>query len=88
MDRDVRAIVEALYERVRDAIERHRSALEALADALLDRETLEGSEALAILHAHGISTEDPMRRRAVDERLRGGRRPGSLRAERRAPDLL
>ena len=51
MDRDVRAIVEQLYERVKDAIERHRGALEALAEALLEKETLEGPEALAILQS-------------------------------------
>jgi cell division protease FtsH len=49
MDRDVRLIVELLYTRVREAIELHRGALEALAEALLDRETLEGNEALSIL---------------------------------------
>ena len=88
MDRDVRAIVEALYDRVRDAIERHRSALEALAEALLERETLEGNEALSILQAHGVAMEDPLHRRAVDDRLRGVRRPGTVRVERRTADPL
>ncbi len=64
---------------VREAIERHRPALEALAEALLERETLEGAEAIAILHTHGITTEDPLRRRAADDRLRGSRRPGTVR---------
>ena len=58
MDRDVRAIVEQLYERVKDAIERHRGALEALAEALLEKETLEGPEALAILQSGGVSLEE------------------------------
>jgi ATP-dependent metalloprotease len=80
MDRDVRTIVEALYARVREAIDRHRAALEALADALLERETLEGAEAIAILHGHGVTTDDPLRRRVADDRLRGSRRPGSLRS--------
>jgi len=53
--------------------------LEALAEALLDRETLEGSEALAILQSHGLAMEDAFRRRAVDDRLRDGRRPGMIR---------
>jgi cell division protease FtsH len=88
MDRDVRAIVEALYDRVRDAIDRHRTALEALAEALLDRETLEGAEALTILQSHGVTMEDPHRRRAVDDRLRGLRRPGTVRVERRTADPL
>jgi ATP-dependent Zn protease len=68
MDRDVRVIVELLYSRVREAIELYRGALEALAEALLDRETLEGNEALAILEAHGVSMEETLRRRAMDDR--------------------
>ena len=79
MDRDVRLIVELLYTRVREAIEQHRTALEALAEALLDRETLEGGEALAILQACGVFTEETVRRRAVDDRVRGTRRPGMIR---------
>jgi cell division protease FtsH len=79
MDRDVRLIVELLYTRVHEAIELHRGALEALAEALLDRETLEGNEALAILQSHGVSMEETLRRRAMDERLRGARRPGMIR---------
>jgi cell division protease FtsH len=79
MDRDVRLIVELLYTRVREAIEVHRSALEALAEALLEHETLEGNEALSILRTHGVSMEDALRRRAVDDRLRGAWRPGVIR---------
>jgi ATP-dependent Zn protease len=74
MDRDVRLIVELLYTRVRESIELHRRALEALAEALLDRETLEGNEALSILQSHGVAMEDPTRRGAADDRLRGARR--------------
>jgi cell division protease FtsH len=75
MDRDVRAIVEQLYERVKDAIERHRGALEALAEALLAKETLEGPEALAILQSEGVSLEEVPRRRAVDPVTRASWRP-------------
>jgi cell division protease FtsH len=75
MDRDVRAIVEQLYERVKDAIERHRGALEALAEALLEKETLEGAEALAILQSGGVSLEGVPRRRAVDPLTRASWRP-------------
>ena len=79
MDRDVRLIVELLYIRVREAIELHRGALEALAEALLDRETLEGNEALSILQSHGVSMEESLRRRGLDDGLRGARRPGMIR---------
>ena len=54
MDRDVKRIVETSYARVRRLLEAHRPALEALARALLDRETLSGEEAMAILAAHGV----------------------------------
>jgi cell division protease FtsH len=54
MDRDVRELVEALYARVRAALSEHRAALEALAAALRERETLEGREALEIFRAHGV----------------------------------
>jgi cell division protease FtsH len=79
MDRDVRLIVELSYSRVHEAIQLHRSALEALAEALLERETLEGNEALEILQSHGVAMEDVLRRRTVDERLRGVRRSGGNR---------
>ncbi|HEX5386941.1 MAG TPA: ATP-dependent metallopeptidase FtsH/Yme1/Tma family protein [Gemmatimonadales bacterium] len=53
MDRDVKEIIEGLYARVRQLIETHRAALEALARALLERETIGGEEAVAILAANG-----------------------------------
>ncbi len=55
MDRDVREIVEALYQRVKGLLELHRSALESLARALLERETLTGEEAIALFEANGVS---------------------------------
>jgi cell division protease FtsH len=79
MDRDVRTIVEALYARVKDAIERNRGALEALAEALLERETLEGSDAFALLQSHGVVMEEALRRRTADPGPRAARRPGVIR---------
>jgi cell division protease FtsH len=79
MDRDVRTIVEQLYQRVKAAVEQHRGALEALAEALLDRETLEGSEALVVLQHHGVTMEEGPRRRAVDPPLRPSWRSGTAR---------
>ena len=75
MDRDIRSIVETLYARVREALTRNRAALDALAEALLDRETIEGAEVLLIFDAHGVVPHDFPHRRAVDPRLRGSRRP-------------
>jgi cell division protease FtsH len=81
MDRDVRTIVEEMYARVRQGLTQHRSALDALAEALLDRETIEGAEALTLFHAHGVvSLEATPRRRALDSGMRGSRRPVQDRA--------
>ncbi len=54
MDRDVRGIVDSLYARVVTLLREHRPALDALATALLDQETVDGPEALDILRAHGV----------------------------------
>jgi ATP-dependent Zn protease len=74
MDRDVRAIVEELYARVREGLQHHRAALDALAEALLEHETIEGADVLTIFDAHGVVPHDTPRRRAVDPPLRGSRR--------------
>ncbi len=66
MDRDVRAIVDELYIRVRDALGRNRPALDALAEALLDRETIEGAEVLAIFDSHGLVPHQFPLRRVID----------------------
>jgi cell division protease FtsH len=57
MDRDVKEIVEALYARVKGLLELHRAAVEALARALLERETLTGEEAIAVFQANGVTVE-------------------------------
>lgn len=58
MDDDVRAILEAAYDEVLHTFREHRAALEALADALLEQETLAGAEALAVLRAAGLTPRD------------------------------
>jgi cell division protease FtsH len=57
MDRDVKEIVEGLYARVKGVLQLHRGALEALARALLERETLTGEEAIAVFEANGVTVE-------------------------------
>jgi cell division protease FtsH len=54
MDGEVQALLARLYERTRELLTTHRAALDALAEALLEKETLDGAEAVAILHAHGV----------------------------------
>ena len=55
MDAQVSALLERLYGRTREIITANKPALEALAASLLERETIDGSEATAILHAHGLN---------------------------------
>lgn len=57
MDAEVRSLLDRLYARTRDIMVTHRSALDALANALLEQETIEGDEAVAILAAHGVGLE-------------------------------
>lgn len=54
MDQDVRAILEASYGRVLDCVRQNRPALEALAEALIERETLSGAEAIEIMTGAGL----------------------------------
>ncbi|HSJ15608.1 MAG TPA: AAA family ATPase [Longimicrobiales bacterium] len=53
MDAAVRQLLERLYESTRAIVAAHRPALDALAHALLERETLDGATAIALLAAHG-----------------------------------
>jgi cell division protease FtsH len=55
MDADVRAILESAYATVLECVRTNRPALEALAAALLERETLTGTEAIAIMTAAGLT---------------------------------
>jgi ATP-dependent Zn protease len=54
MDADVRGILDVAYDDVMALFLAHRESLEALADALLEHETLTGTEALGILRAAGL----------------------------------
>ncbi len=49
IDKEVRTIVEECYQRARDLLEQHRSALEMIAQRLLEKETIDGDEVDEIL---------------------------------------
>ena len=53
-----RALLNELYDRTLRLIEAEKGALTALSDALMERESLEGADAAAILKAH-LSSERP-----------------------------
>jgi len=55
MDAEVNALLQRLYARTREILLAHEPALQALATALLDRETIDGAEAMEILRANGVS---------------------------------
>jgi cell division protease FtsH len=55
MDADVGTILEAAYEEVLQCFRQHRAPLEALADALLEEETLSGDAALDVLEGAGLA---------------------------------
>jgi cell division protease FtsH len=54
MDGEVQALLARLYERTREVLMQHRPALDALAAALLERETIDGADAMALLAQHGV----------------------------------
>jgi cell division protease FtsH len=58
MDAEVQALLQRLYAQTRDILTQHREALDALAQALLDRETLDGAEAVAVLEQHGVQRRE------------------------------
>jgi cell division protease FtsH len=57
MDQQVGALLERLYNRTREILAANRPALEALAEALLERETLEGVNALRIIREAGAQVD-------------------------------
>jgi cell division protease FtsH len=54
MDREVIAIIDRLYERARALLAEYRPALDALALALLEHETLDGADAVRVMEAAGL----------------------------------
>ena len=80
IDEEIRRIVAAALERVRHILEIRRKALIALAERLIEQETIDNGELKEIIEAASPSpmivpgTEEPASRRAVEESLRGRRR--------------
>jgi ATP-dependent Zn protease len=58
MDAEVQALLSRLYERTREILEQNRGALDALAQALLEKETLDGADAMVLLEAHGVTPRE------------------------------
>jgi ATP-dependent Zn protease len=54
MDEEVRVMLTRLESATRDVLIRYRGALDALAAALLEHETLDGVDTLTVLSRHGV----------------------------------
>jgi cell division protease FtsH len=59
MDAEVQALLSRLYDRTREILLQHRPALDALAEALLEHETLDGQAALRLLAGAGVTLPTP-----------------------------
>jgi cell division protease FtsH len=68
MDREVALTLERLYEVARETLRANRPALEALATALIERETLDGHEAIQLMEDHGLVRAITNSALAADER--------------------
>jgi cell division protease FtsH len=55
LDEEVRAIIDAQYDRARKLIDEHRFGLERIAQALLERETLDGAQVKALLAGEALA---------------------------------
>ncbi len=55
MDAQVSALLQRLYRDTRTMLAQHKPALEALAAALLERETIDGEDAVRILRENGVA---------------------------------
>ncbi len=50
IDREMKALIDRAYERAKDVLESHREKLDAIANRLIEKETLEAPELQAIVH--------------------------------------
>jgi ATP-dependent Zn protease len=60
LDREVRAILDGLYANTLELLRLNREPLAALAVALLERETIDGAEAIEILEEAGLARPAPL----------------------------
>ncbi len=90
IDEEVRRIVGVAYDRARNLIEEHQDGLVRVAEALLEREVLDGDEVRALIEGRKL---EPMQPSSTDRgqtqqvvRPEGGRRlPGLVEGERPQP---
>jgi cell division protease FtsH len=59
LDEEVRAIIDAQYERARHLIDEHRAGLEKIAQALLEYETLDAAQVKTLLAGGDLPPRTP-----------------------------
>jgi cell division protease FtsH len=69
MDQEVRLLLDRLYAVARETLRINRQALDALAQALLERETLDGDEAVRLMEANGLTRGVPTVVQGPEERV-------------------
>jgi len=69
MDREVQHLLDRLYGVARETLRANRPALDALAEALIERETLDGEEAIRLMEEHGLHRQIPILAGGPDERV-------------------
>jgi cell division protease FtsH len=69
MDREVGLLLERLYAVARETLRANRPALDALATALLEHETLDGVEAIRLMENAGLSRRVPALVEGPEERV-------------------
>ncbi|MCS6797981.1 MAG: ATP-dependent zinc metalloprotease FtsH [Myxococcota bacterium] len=73
IDAEVRRIVREQYERARELLTTHRDKLDAIAKALLERETLDGEDLTAILEGRELPPRQKIEIPTYAEKLRKAR---------------
>jgi cell division protease FtsH len=61
MDREVKELLARMYEETIRVLRQNEAALHALAQALLERETLDGAEAIQVMEEAGLDRHRPLR---------------------------
>ncbi len=80
IDEEVRSIVDACHERAREILTTHRDKLDAVVQALLERETLDRTEFLAVM----AGNELPPQKKSVDPAIAPDATPNEKAAEGKA----
>jgi cell division protease FtsH len=60
IDTAMRALIREQAERAEALVRTHRGAVEAVAEALIERDVLDADDVIRIAHAHGVAFEQQL----------------------------